>query len=104
MEKKYLHTGYAASEKMDGMSYLESLKVWIGYNAELDAEFLYWEPGTPMPAEGYASTHIAFEVKDINEAIALPDTRVILPPFDVGPMIISYVKHGGIVVEWVQKK
>ena len=104
MKKHYLHTGYAVPEKLDGMNYLECLKVWIGYNAELDAEFLYWEPDTPMPREGYATTHIAFEVDDIGAAVALPDTKVILPPYDVGPMIISYVRHGGIVIEWVQKK
>ena len=43
MEKTYMHTGIPVAEKMDGMSYMEGLKVWICNNDEYKIEYLYWE-------------------------------------------------------------
>ena len=47
MQKTYMHTGVPVPAKMDGMNYMDSLKVWIGYNKDYDIEYLYWEKDTP---------------------------------------------------------
>ena len=47
MEKTYMHTGIPVAEKMDGMAYMEGLKVWICNNEEYKIEYLYWEKDTP---------------------------------------------------------
>ena len=47
IEKTYMHTGIPVPAKMEGMTYMPGLKVWICNNEDYSIEYLYWEPNTP---------------------------------------------------------
>ena len=69
MEKTYMHTGIPVAEKMDGMTYMEGLKVWICNNDEYKIEYLYWERNTPAAWRLIAETHVAYKVADVDAAV-----------------------------------
>ena len=69
MEKTYMHTGIPVAEKMDGMTYMEGLKVWICNNDEYKIEYLYWERNTPAAWRMIAETHVAYKVADVDAAV-----------------------------------
>ena len=100
MEKTYMHTGIPVAEKMDGMVYMEGLKVWICNNDEYKIEYLYWEKHTPAACRMIAETHVAYKVADVqvavDEAIAA-GADVLLPKYSLGgTCAIAYVgfTHG----------
>ena len=84
MEKKYLHTGIPVAAKMDGMSYMEPLGVWIGNNTEYGIEYLYWEKDTPCAHRMVAEAHVAFEVADVDQAVKESGGKVLLPTMSLG--------------------
>ena len=69
MEKTYLHTGIPVAAKMDGMTYMEGLKVWICNNKEYQIEYLYWERDTTCAWRMVAETHVAYKVADVDAAV-----------------------------------
>ena len=84
MEKKYLHTGIPVAAKMDGMNYMEALRVWIGNNADYSIEYLYWEKDTPCAHRMVAETHVAYEVADVDAAVKESGGKVLLAPMLLG--------------------
>ncbi len=107
MEKTYMHTGIPVPEKMEGMTYMESLKVWICYNTEYQIEYLYWEKGTPMAYRAVTETHVAYKVADVKAATdeaVKTGADVLLQPMAIGGTAsISFVSfNDGPVVEFYQ--
>ena len=72
------HFGIPSAEKMEGMAYLEDLKVHITDHAASPnkLEFLYFEPDSPMHKLIQTRAHVAYNVEDINAA--LEGTKVLL--------------------------
>ena len=85
IEKTYLHTGIPVAAKMSGMSYMESLKVWICNNTEYGIEYLYWEKDTPAAWRMVAETHVAYKVDDVAAAVKESGGAVLLAPMSIGP-------------------
>ncbi len=108
MEKTYMHTGIPVKEKMDGMSYMAGLKVWICNNEQYNIEYLYWEPNTPCAYRMVADTHVAYKVKDVAAAVEEAKAEgadVLLPVYSLGgTCAIAYVGYpnGGPQVEFFQ--
>ena len=104
MEKTYLHTGIPVKAKMDGMSYMEALRVWIGNNAEYGIEYLYWEKDTPAAYRMVKETHVAYKVANVEAAIKESGGKVLLPKMDLGGGVaIAFVSiDNGPVVEFYQ--
>ena len=94
------HVGIILKEKMEGMIYVEPLKVHITDCSQSPnkIEFLYFEPDSPLPARVTSQGHIAYEVKSTEEAIK--DAKVIFGPFDMGNMILTFVEEEGIAIEF----
>ncbi len=69
IKKTYLHTGIPVPAKMEGMTYMPGLKVWIGNNADYSIEYLYWEQNTPCAWRMVAETHVAYKVDDVQAAV-----------------------------------
>ncbi len=95
MEKTYMHTGIPVAEKMEGMTYMPGLKVWIGNNDEYKIEYLYWERNTPCAWRMVAETHVAYNVADVDEAVkeaVAAGADVLLPKYSLGgTTAIAYV-------------
>lgn len=104
MQKTYMHTGIPVAAKMDGMNYMEALKVWIGYNKDYDIEYLYWEKDTPAAFRMVAETHVAYKVADVDAAVKESGGAVLLPKLMLGATTaIAFVSiKDGPVVEFYQ--
>ena len=104
MEKTYLHTGIPVAAKMDGMNYMEALRVWICNNADYGIEYLYWEKDTPAAYRMVTETHVAYKVADVEAAVKESGGKVLLPKMDLGGGVaIAFVSiDNGPVVEFYQ--
>ncbi len=101
---KYLHTGIVLSEKLPNMTFVEPLKVWIT-DASQDKyaiEWLWFEPDSPMAAAIQEQTHVAYQVEDIDAAIA--GKSILWPKTDMGAIIIAFIYDNDTVVELTQIK
>lgn len=98
----YHHTGVPVFDKLDGMSFIEPLKVWITDAGAhpYKIEWLYFEPDSPMAAAIQGETHVAYLVDDIEKAI---EGKNVLWPVTTFPnMKIAFVYDGDLPVEYVQ--
>lgn len=104
MEKTYLHTGIPVAAKMDGMDYMEALRVWICNDAEYGIEYLYWEKDTPAAYRMVAEPHVAYKVADVDAAVKESGGKVLLPKMELGGGVaIAFVSiDNGPVVEFFQ--
>jgi hypothetical protein len=104
MEKTYLHTGIPVAEKMDGMMYMESLRVWIANNTDYGVEYLYWEKDTPCAYRMVTEPHVAYKVADVEAAVKESGGKVLLAPMGIGGTAkIAFVSiDNGPVVEFYQ--
>ena len=98
------HFGIPVAEKMEGMAYLENLKVHITDHAQSPnkLEFLYFEPDTPLPQLMQQQAHIAYAVPSIEEAIK--DTKLLFGPYDMGHMWLAFVEEEGVAIEFNEFK
>ncbi|MBO7165937.1 MAG: hypothetical protein J6V88_00245 [Kiritimatiellae bacterium] len=104
MEKTYLHTGVPVTAKMEGMNYMESLRVWITNNEEYGIEYLYWEKDTPCAYRMVTEPHVAYKVADVEAAVKESNGKILLAPMDLGGGAkIAFVSiDNGPVVEFYQ--
>ena len=99
----YHHTGIPVFEKLEGMVYVEPLKVWItdAGASPYKVEFLYFEPDSPMAAAVQDETHVAYQVDDIEAAVK--GKRILWPVSEPMPGLkIAFVYDEGIPVELMQ--
>lgn len=91
-------------EKMEGMIYVEPLKVHITdcTQSPNKIEFLYFEPDSPLPALMQQQAHIAYAVPNIEEAIK--DAKVLFGPYDMGHMWLAFVEEEGVAIEFNEFK
>lgn len=101
---KYLHTGMPIGEKLEGMMYMEPLKVWVtdASKDKYGIEFLCFDPDSPMAAAIQEEAHVAFEVEDIDAAMA--GKSILWNKMDVGNAYIAFVYDNNTVVEFYQPK
>lgn len=98
------HFGIPTPQKMEGMAYIEPLKVYITDHAASPnkLEFLYFEPDSPMDKLIQTRAHLAYNVEDIDAA--LEGTKVLLEKLDCGNMIIAFIEEEGVAVELIELK
>ena len=99
----YHHTGIPVFEKLEGMMFVDSLKVWItdaGANL-YKVEFLYFEPDSPMAAAIQCETHVAYSVANIAEAVK--GKRILWPISEPMPGLkIAFIYDEGMPIELMQ--
>ena len=102
--RTFNHVGMVLPEKMEGMIYVEPLKVHITdcTQSPNKIEFLYFEPDTPLPALMQQQAHIAYTVPSIEEAIK--DAKVLFGPYDMGHMWLAFVEEEGVAIEFNEFK
>lgn len=102
--RTFNHVGMVLPEKMEGMIYVEPLKVHITdcTQSPNKIEFLYFEPDSPLPALMQQQAHIAYAVPDIEEAIK--DAKVLFGPYDMGHMWLAFVEEEGVAIEFNEFK
>ena len=108
IKKTYLHTGIPVPTKMEGMTYMAGLKVWLCNNTDYSIEYLYWEKNTPCAWRMVAETHVAYKVDDVQAAVdaaVAEGAKVLLPKYSLGgTCAIAYVGYeNGPQVEFFQE-
>lgn len=100
---RYAHLGIPTKEEKKWSAYLPDLKVHISDPADspFKIEWLKFEAGSPMPEIIRTTTHIAFEVDDLEKE--LQGREVLIPPFDASPTLrCAFIVQEGLAVELVQ--
>jgi hypothetical protein len=97
------HIGVPASEKRDGMRFLESKRLWLTSPADhpYRVEWLWYEDGSPEAELVRTVPHVAYRVASLEDAMA--GHAVLAEPFDVfGEVRVSFIEVDGAPVEFVQ--
>lgn len=98
----YHHTGIPVFDKMEGMTFIEPLKVWVtdaGSNP-YKVEWLYFEPDSPMAAAIQDETHVAYVVEDIEAAVK--GKSVLLPVCELPGLKLAFIYDQGLPIELLQ--
>lgn len=100
---RFHHIGIPTRESRPGEHYLPNLKVWAsGFATSMyGVEWLRFESDSPLPPLIQTVPHVAFEVDDLDAAIA--GKAIIFPPFVPFEGVRSaMVEENGAPVEMVE--
>ncbi|MBI4876313.1 MAG: hypothetical protein HY822_16885 [Acidobacteria bacterium] len=97
------HLGIPTEEAKGGEQYLEKYKLFhSGYETSpYGVEWMRFEPGCPLPELVQRIPHVAFEVEDLEAAIA--GQEVLIPPNSPSPGVrVAFVVHNGAPIEFLE--
>jgi hypothetical protein len=101
---KFHHVGIPATHVRPGESFLEAAKLYVTDvgASPYQIEWLRFEDGSPMPDLLKTQPHLAFEVDDLQAAMA--GKTVLIEPFVPMPGVrVGFVVDDGAVIEFMQK-
>ena len=102
---KYHHLGIPTTVKKPGERYLPEYKVYVSGYEESDykIEWMRYEADCPLPEIVRSIPHIAFEVKNLREAIK--GKKVIIAPNSPSDGVqIAFIEENGAPIEFIQVK
>ena len=100
---KYHHIGIPTTEKKPREVYLERYKMYVSGFEESPhgIEWMRFEEGCPLPEIVKAVPHVAFEVDDLEAAIA--GKEVIIEPNSPSEGVrVAFIVENGAPVEYLQ--
>lgn len=104
MELEFDHVGLITSNKMEDENWVEATRVWVTNpkTHPFKIEWLRFEPDSPVSGPVREKPHIAYRVKDIDEASK--GLKVLMEPFEVGGFLRVgfYEYEDGSVIELMQ--
>ncbi len=102
-ELKYHHLGIPTKEKRKGETYLEKYKVYVsGYGtSEYKIEWMRYEDDSPVNELVKTIPHVAFQVKDVEEAIKGKEI-LIEPNSPSRGVTVAFIVENGAPVEFLQ--
>jgi hypothetical protein len=100
---KYHHIGIPTEIPRDGEVYLERFKVHAsGFESSpYGVEWLRFEPGSPVAELVKEVPHVAFEVDDLDAAIAGQEL-LIAPNSPSEGVTVAFIVHNGAPIEFLQ--
>jgi catechol 2,3-dioxygenase-like lactoylglutathione lyase family enzyme len=103
MEPRYHHVGFPTDEPRPDETYLERFKVYVsGYETSpFGVEWMRFEPGSPFPEIVKTVPHVAFEVDDLEAAIAGHEV-LIEPNSPSAGVRVAFILHDGAPIEFLQ--
>ena len=105
MSAEYMHIGIPVTNKKPGMTYVDSLKIWMSNpnDYEYKIEYLKFEEGTPFPEIMHRSPHVAYKVDSIEKHLEGAD-ETIFPPTEIGPGVrIAFAIKDGAILEFYEE-
>lgn len=102
---KYHHLGIPTTVKKPGERYLPEYKVYVSGYGESDykIEWMRYEPDCPLPEIVRSIPHLAFEVKNLREAIK--GKNVIIAPNSPSEGVqVAFIEENGAPIEFIQVK
>ena len=103
--RTFNHVGFITSEKKEGASFMEGLRVWLTdvSMSPNKIEFLKFEEGSCMPELIQKQSHIAYCVPDLEEA--LEGCKVLFGPAPVNEnLTIAFIEEEGVSIELMEIK
>lgn len=100
---KYHHVGIPTTEHRPGETYLERFKVYVaGYETSpFGIEWMRFEPDSPLPELVKTVPHVAFEVDDLDAALAGHEI-LIAPNSPSQGVRVAFIVHDGAPVEFLE--
>ncbi len=102
---KYHHIGIPIHQPIEGEIYLPEYKLFhFGYeDSEFGIEWMRYEKDCPLPEIVKTIPHVAFEVKNIHDA--LKGKKVIIEPNSPSPGItVAFIEENGTPIELIQQE
>jgi hypothetical protein len=103
MKYRYHHIGIPTSKPVQGEVYLKEYKAYhCGYEeSDFGIEWMRYEEGCTLPELVKTVPHVAFQVDDLNEAIA--GRHVIIQPNSPSEgIVVAFIEENGAPVELIQ--
>lgn len=104
MTQKYHHIGIPTTEKKSGEKYIAHLKMYVsGYEeSPYNIEWMRFAPDCTLPELVQQVPHIAFEVDDLDKAIA--GKEILIEPNSPSEGIrVAFIVDNGAPVEFLEK-
>ncbi len=101
--RKLLHIGIPTSCKKEAMTYVPAMKLAITdpSQSKHNIEWLNFDYDCPMPRLLQESTHIAYEVEDIDKE--LEGANILVPKTPLGDnAVLAFIVEEGIPIELIQ--
>lgn len=100
---KYHHLGIPTTEQRPGETYLERFKVYVaGYESSpFGIEWMRFDPDSPFPELVKTVPHVAFEVDDLDAALAGHEV-LIAPNSPSQGVRVAFIVHDGAPVEFLE--
>ncbi len=102
--KKFDHMGLPTDEKQPNEMWVAETKVWVTdpLAHPYRVEFLRYEPDTPVTGPVRTMPHMAFDVDNLDAAIAESD-EILLGPFNpTDTLRVVFVLKDGAVFEYME--
>lgn len=103
LELRYHHLGIPTKEKHEGEVYLEKFKVFVaGYDTSpYKIEWMRYEEDSPVNKLVQSVPHVAFEVDNLEEAIA--GREILIEPNSPSEgIMVAFIVDNGAPVEFIQ--
>jgi len=101
--KKFHHIGIPTTVSRPGESYLEDARLHVtdSQASEHRIEWLRFEEGSPLPEILKTTAHVAYEVDDLQAALA--GREILLEPFaPMEGLQVAFILDDGAPVEFMQ--
>jgi hypothetical protein len=102
---RYHHIGIPTKNPVHGEIYMEKFKLYVsGFETSpFGIEWMRYEPGSPVHALIQNIPHIAFEVDDLDKALAMADFHIITKPNSPSEGVrVAMIEHDGAPVELIE--
>lgn len=102
---KYHHLGIPTCSRRENETYLPEFKVYVsGYETSpYGIEWMRFGPDSPLPELVRTAPHVAFEVDDLDAALA--GQEVLIPPNSPSEGVrVAFIVHDGAPVEFLEIK
>jgi hypothetical protein len=102
--KDFSHVGIPTSVVQANEIYLEGAKVYVtDFNvSENKIEWLRFEDDSPLPEQLKTIAHVAYEVDDLDQALA--GKEILIEPFEpMEGLKVAFILDEGAPVEFMQK-
>ncbi len=103
MIRKYHHIGIPTDTERPGEEYLEQYKMYVsGFETSpYGVEWMRFEPDSPLPEIVKTVPHVAFEVDDLEAAIA--GQQILIKPNSPSPGVrVAFILHDGAPIEFLE--
>jgi hypothetical protein len=103
MKYKYHHIGIPTENKVEGMIYIEHLKIHATDHESnpFGIQWMKYESGCRIPELVRKVAHVAFEVENLQEA--LRGKNVIIDPNSPSPgVVVAFIEEAGAPIEFLQ--